>query len=207
MREATGTGKTVEEAIQVALAELSLQREDADITIVELPTKGLLGILPGKNAVVQVRERFDPVLFAAEWMEKTLAKMRLSGRVGVRYRDDRIELDITGNNMGVLIGRRGQTLDALQYIATLAVNRKTGNFVPVQVDAGGYREKRRQSIQSNALAAKQKVVRTGRKVALEPMNPAERRLVHMALSGDAEVVTYSIDEEPARRVVVDLKRD
>jgi spoIIIJ-associated protein len=207
VKEVTGTGKTVEEAIQVALTELNINREDADITIVELPTKGLLGILPGKNAVVHVREQFDPVLFAADWMEHILEKMRINARVGVRFQDERIELDITGNNMGVLIGRRGQTLDALQYITTLAVNKKTADFVPVQVDAGGYREKRRQTIQKNALAAKQKAVKSGRKIALEPMSPAERRLVHMALSDDTDVVTYSIGEEPGRRVVIDLKRD
>ncbi|HBI56757.1 MAG TPA: protein jag [Firmicutes bacterium] len=207
MKEVTGTGKTVEEAIESALSELSIKREDADITIVELPTKGLFGILPGKNAVVQVREQFDPVLFAADWMEQILEKMRINARVGVRLQDERIELDIAGNNLGVLIGRRGQTLDALQYITTLAVNKKTVEFVPVQVDAGGYREKRRLTIQKNALSAKQKAVKTGRKIALEPMTPAERRLVHMALSDDHDVVTYSIGEEPSRRVVIDLKRD
>lgn len=207
MKEVTGTGKTVEEAIESALSELSIKREDADITIVELPTKGLFGILPGKNAVVQVREQFDPVLFAADWIEQILEKMRIHTRVGVRLQDERIELDITGNNLGVLIGRRGQTLDALQYITTLAVNKKTAEFVPVQVDAGGYREKRRLTIQKNALSAKQKAVKTGRKIALEPMTPAERRLVHMALSDDHDVVTYSIGEEPSRRVVIDLKRD
>lgn len=207
MKEVTGTGKTVEEAIEAALTELNIKREDADISIVELPTKGLLGILPGKNAVVHVREQFDPVLFAADWMELILEKMRITARVGVKFQDERIELDITGNNMGVLIGRRGQTLDALQYITTLAVNKKTADFVPVQVDAGGYREKRRQTIRKNALAAKQRAVKTGRKIALEPMSPAERRLVHMALSDDPDVVTYSIGEEPARKVVIDLKRD
>jgi spoIIIJ-associated protein len=207
VKEVTGTGKTVEEAIESALSELSIKREDADITIVELPTKGLFGILPGKNAVVQVREQFDPVLFAADWMEQILEKMRINARVGVRLQDERIELDIAGNNLGVLIGRRGQTLDALQYITTLAVNKKTVEFVPVQVDAGGYREKRRLTIQKNALSAKQKAVKTGRKIALEPMTPAERRLVHMALSDDHDVVTYSIGEEPSRRVVIDLKRD
>ena len=207
MKEVVGTGKTVEEAIDSALTELNIQREDADITIVELPSKGLFGILPGKEAVVHVREHFDPVLFAADWIEQMLNKMRINARVGVKFQEERIELDITGSNLGVLIGRRGQTLDALQYITTLAVNNKTSEFLPVQVDAGGYREKRRTTIQNNARSAKQKAVKTGRKVTLEPMSPAERRFVHMALSDDPEVVTYSIGEEPARRVVVDIKRD
>lgn len=207
MREVTGTGKTVEEAIEAALGELNINREDADITIVELPSKGLLGILPGKDAVVHVKEEFDPVLFAAEWLEDLLAKMRINARVATKFKDDRIELSITGNNMGVLIGRRGQTLDALQYITTLAVNKKTSVFVPVHVDAGGYREKRRQTIEKNALAARQKVIATGRHFVLEPMTPAERRFVHMVLSEDQEVSTHSIGEEPDRRVVIDLKRE
>lgn len=207
MREATGTGKTVEEAIEVALSELNLQREQVEVTIVELPAKGLLGILPGKNAVVHVREHFDPVLFAADWMEKVLQKMKIIARVGVGLTEGRIELDITGSNMGVLIGRRGQTLDALQYVATLAVNKKCADFTPVQVDAGGYREKRRQVIEKSAHSAKQRAIRTGRKVVLEPMTPAERRLVHMALCNDRDVVTYSIDEEPMRRVVIEQKRE
>lgn len=205
MREVTGTGKTVEEAIEVALVELNINREDADITIVELPSKGLLGILPGKDAEVLVKERFDPVLFASEWLEQLMTKMRNNARVGTKFQDGRIELSITGNNMGVLIGRHGQTLDALQYITTLAVNKKTPDFVPVHVDAGGYREKRRQTIEKDALAAKQKVISTGRQITLEPMTPAERRLVHMVLGDDPEVSTYSIGEEPARRVVIDLK--
>lgn len=205
MKEATGAGKTVEEAIEAALSELGVNREDADIEILELPARGLLGIFPGKNAVVHVRERFDPVLFASEWLEILLREMKINARVAVRFGEGRIELDITGQDLGVLIGRRGQTLDALQYITTLAVNRKTPDFVPVQVDAGGYREKRRQTIQKDALAAKEKVLQTGRKVILAPMSPAERRLVHMVLSDDPKVVTYSIDEEPARKVVIDLK--
>lgn len=205
MREATGTGKTVEEAIEVALAELQLQREEADVTIVELPAKGLFGLLPGKNAVVHVRELFDPVIYATEWMEEVLKRMGMIARVGFSYSDNRIELDITGNNMGVLIGRRGQTLDALQYLTTLALNKKTEEFIPVQVDAGGYRKKRAQAINKDAIAAKARVIKTGRKVTLEPMNAAERRLVHMALSDDPEVVTYSIDEDPYRKVVIDKR--
>lgn len=205
MREATGAGKTVEEAIEAALAELHLQREEAEVTILELPSKGLFGLLPGKEAVVHVRELFDPVLFIADWMEQVLGMMEVTAKVSFSLIDDRIELDISGNNMGVLIGRRGQTLDALQYLSTLTLNKKTAEFIPVQVDAGGYRKKRALAVEKSALAAKGRVLKTGRKVVLEPMNPAERRLVHMALSEDADVITYSIDEDPYRKVVIDKR--
>jgi len=207
MREAVGSGKTVEEAIAVALAELKIEREDADISVLDLPSKGLLGFLPGKNAKVHVRELFDPVLFASDWVEQLLKKMRINARVNVKQQDESIEISISGQDLGVLIGRRGQTLDALQYLTTLAVNKKTADFVPVSIDIGDYRKKLQLSIERTSLAAMNKVKETGQKVILNPMTPAERRLVHMVLSEEADIVTYSIGEEPRRKVVVDIKRD
>ena len=206
MREAVGREKTVEEAIASALAELKIEREQADITIQELPSKGLLGILPGKDAVVLVREQFDPVLYLSDWFDEFLNKMHVNARSSVEMGPDGVEVRISGHNLGALIGRRGQTLDSLQYLATLVLNKKTADFVPVFVDVGDYREKRRQAVEKTALAGADKVIRTGRKFILPPMTPAERRLVHMALS-DKDVVTYSIGEEPRRKVVIDVKRD
>lgn len=207
MREAVGSGKTVEEAIAAALAELKIEREDADITILELPSKGLLGILPGKNAEVHVKERFDPALFASDWMNQLLKKMMIQARVSVSTSDDGLEININGQNLGVLIGKRGQTLDALQYVTTLAVNKKTTDFLPVLVDVGEYRKKRQESVEKIALSAMEKVIKTGQKIILNPMSPAERRLVHMVLSEEPQVVTYSIGEEPRRKVVIDIKKD
>jgi spoIIIJ-associated protein len=207
MREAVGSGKTVEEAIDSALAELNIPREEADITILELPSRGLFGILPGKDAMVHVRERFDPVLYASDWVENLLAKMHVNARVSVRKPAESIEISVTGQNLGPLIGRRGQTLDALQYLTTLSLNKKTADFIPVSVDVGDYRKKRQLVIERTARSAMNKVVKTGNKVILNPMSPAERRLVHMALSEEAGVVTYSIGEEPRRKVVIDIKRD
>lgn len=206
MREAVGTGKTVEEAIEVALAELNIEREQAEISILELPTKGLLGILPGKNAKVHVKELYDPSAFAAEWVEQLLSKMTINARVSARQSLDSVEVEITGNNLGALIGRRGQTLDALQYLTTLALNKNGTDFMPVMVDVGDYRKKRQETVEKSALAALSKVLKTGRKVVLNPMTPAERRLVHMILS-EEDVATYSIGEEPRRKVVIDVKRD
>jgi|SRR5690554_374727 len=205
MREAVGNGKTVEEAIAAALEDLKIAREDADITVLELPTRGLLGILPGKEAKVHVRELFDPILFASDWMEKLLENMHVNARVHVQEQDQRICIDIQGQNLGALIGRKGQTLDALQYLTTLALNKKCSDFMPVLVDAGDYRKNRQQSIEKNALSAADRVLRTGRKIALGPMNAAERRYVHMALSGKSGIATYSVGEEPRRKVVVDIE--
>jgi len=207
VREAVGVGKTVEEAIAAALKELKIEREQADITIQELPSKGLLGIFPGKDAVVLVREHFDPVLFLSDWLEGLLEKMRIHARVRVQPANGGLEVNITGSNLGTLIGRKGQTLDSLQYLATLAVNKRAADFVPVVVDVGDYRKKRRLSIEKTAMSAMKRVLRTGQKVVLAPMTPAERRLVHLALGDKEGIVTYSIGEEPRRKVVVDLKRD
>jgi len=207
MREAVGTGKTVEEAIAAALAELKIDREQADITIQELPSKGLLGILPGRNAVVHVKEQFDPVLYVSDWLDDLLKRMRISARVNVDLRQDGVEASINGQNLGALIGRRGQTLDSLQYLTTLALNKKTTDFIPVLVDVGDYRKKRQQSIEKTALQGADRAVRTGHKVVLAPMTPAERRQVHMVLSDRNDIVTYSIGEEPRRKVVIDINRD
>lgn len=206
MREAVGTGKTVEEAIASALAELNIEREQADITIEELPSKGLLGIIPGKSAVVHVRERFDPALYVSDWLDGLLRTMRVNARVNVFLGLDGVEARISGSNLGALIGRRGQTLDSLQYLTTLVLNKRTDDFVPVSVDIGDYRKNRQQSLEKTALSGAKKVLQTGRKLILAPMTPAERRHVHMVLS-DSDVVTYSIGEEPRRKVVIDIKKD
>ena len=205
MREAVGTGKTVEEAIASALAQLNIKREQADITIQELPSKGLLGIIPGKNAVVLVREQFDSVLYISDWLDELLRKMRVNARANVVLGTDGIEARISGNDLGAIIGRRGHTLDSLQYLTTLVLNKKTEDFVPVSVDVGDYRKKRQQSIEQTALSAAERVLQTGRKQVLAPMTPAERRIVHMVL-GEKDVDTYSIGEEPRRKVVVDIKK-
>lgn len=205
MKEAVGTGKTVEEAIASALAELKIEREQADITIQELPSKGLLGIIPGKNAVVHVREQFDSVLYISDWLDELLRKMQVNARAKVELGADGIEARISGHNLGALIGRRGQTLDSLQYLTTLVLNKKTEDYVPVLVDVGDYRKKRQQSIERSALSGASRVLQTGRKHILAPMTPAERRLVHMVLS-DKDVVTYSIGEDPRRKVVIDIKK-
>ena len=130
----------MEEAIASALAELKIEREQADITIQELPSKGLLGILPGKDAVVLVREQFDPVLYLSDWFDEFLNKMHVNARSSVEMGPDGVEVRISGHNLGALIGRRGQTLDSLQYLATLVLNKKTADFVPVFVDVGDYRK-------------------------------------------------------------------
>lgn len=202
MKEVTATGKTVQEAIDKALAELKLPREQAEVNVLELPSRGILGLM-GKDAMVRVKALFDPVDFADHWLEKFLNKSGLPGRVRVTQSEGVVIAEIAGGRAGPLIGRHGQTLNALQYMLTLALNRNTEEYIPVSLDIGGYRKKRNQSVERIAKQAARKVLRTGEKVVLSPMSASERRIVHLALSEYSEINTYSIGEEPHRKVVVE----
>lgn len=202
MKEVTATGKTVEEAIEKALAELKLPREQAEVNVLELPSRGILGLM-GKDAMVRVKALFDPVDFVENWLEKFLSKAGLPGRVRVTMGEGFVLAEVSGERAGPLIGRHGQTLDALQYMLTLALNRNTDEYIPVSLDIGGYRKKRNQSVERIAKQAAEKVLRTGEKVTLSPMTPSERRIVHLALGEYEGINTYSIGEEPRRKVVVE----
>ncbi|MTI93897.1 MAG: protein jag [Firmicutes bacterium] len=205
MREVTATGKSVPEAIETALAELKLSRDQVDIEILELPTKGLLGILAGKEAKVLVKEVFNPAEFACQWLEELIGHMGSQVRVEAVQEEETLFLNVYGRDLGALIGRHGQTLDALQYLTTLAVNKRAGKFVPLIVDVGEYRKKREESLARLAEQSARKVKKTGQKVTLNPMNAADRRIIHMTLSNDNAVNTYSVDDEPRRKVVIEKK--
>lgn len=120
--------------------------------------------------------------------------------------DNYMNIDLSGDEMGVLIGKRGQTLDSLQYLVSLVVNKESENYIRVKVDTENYRQRRKETLENLAKNIAYKVKRTKRPVSLEPMNPYERRIIHSALQGDKYVTTHSEGEEPFRRVVVTLKR-
>ncbi len=202
MKEVVTSGKTVEEAIEKALAELNVPREEAEVDVVEIPTKGILGIM-GKDAVVKVRLLFDPATFAEKWLQEFLDKAEMPGRVHSHMEEGVVLASISGDKAGPLIGRHGQTLDSLQYVLTLTLNKKTESYVPVVLDVGDYRKNRNETVEKMAEQAAQKAVETGEKVILSAMSSAERRLVHLALSENKQVKTYSTGEEPRRQVVVE----
>lgn len=205
MREVTATGKTVPEAIEAGLAELGLTREQVEIEVLELPSKGMFGILPGKNASVLIKEVFDAEKYIGDWYKELFAKMELDAVISCHTIDRGIQVDVRGRDLGALIGRHGQTLDSLQYLGTLVLNRRLKDFTPVTLDVGDYRKKRHQSLESLAVSSARKVKKLGQKVILNPMSAAERRIIHMTLSNDNEVQTYSTGEEPRRRVVIEKK--
>ena len=205
MDEIRKTAKTVEEAIAAALAELGVSREEADITVIDEGTKAFLGMFGGKDAVVLVKKNFQPEREAESFLREIFLTMGLIVKIKAEMKDKHLFVELTGDDMGILIGKRGQTLDALQYLVNLVVNKKSPYYISVMLDTENYRQRRRETLESLAFNLAKKVKHTRRNVVLEPMNPYERRIIHSALQNDRYVTTYSEGEEPYRNVVITKK--
>lgn len=200
------SGRTVEEAVEAALDQLGATREQVDVEVLEEGTRGFLGILGGREARVRVRMQFRPDeqnRKAREFLEGLLTRMAMDCGLETRFGDDEIlHVNITGSEMGSLIGRRGQTLQALQYLVNVVANRGEAQYQRILLDAEGYRERRAEVLERLARRKARRVQETGQRVALEPMNPWERRVIHMALRGLDDVATHSEGEDPNRRVII-----
>ena len=209
MRVVEASGRTVEEAIEASLEELGVRLEDVEIEILEEPNRGLFGILGSKQARVKVSFQDSPEEIAKEFLNSVFEKMKMEVEIESTEKDGYLYLSMTGENMGILIGRRGETLDALQYLVNLAVNKKLaplGEHARIILDIEGYRAKREKTLINLAEKISMRVRKTGSKVVLEPMNPHERRIIHTALQRDEGVQTYSEGIEPYRKVVVAPKK-
>ncbi len=200
-------GKTIQEAVQLAIDELDAELCDVKIDIIEEPEKGLLGLIYNKPAKVKVTLRKTPMDDAKDFLEKLLGAMGVEGEVIVGSEEDNvIRAEFKGPNMGVLIGRRGQTLDAIQYITSLVVNKKyPDQYYRIITDTENYRKKREETLIQLAKNIAYKAIRIGKDITLEPMNPYERRIIHSALQDDDRVTTHSEGQEPYRKVIVSLK--
>ncbi|MEW6230260.1 MAG: RNA-binding cell elongation regulator Jag/EloR [Bacillota bacterium] len=205
-------GKTVEEAVQEALAYLKLPRDSVDIEVLEEPTRGVLGLIGQRPARVRVTAKVGATDKAKEFLEELLGHMGFpNASVKASVIDGVLKFDIEGNDLGGLIGRRGATLDAIQYLVNLVASRhgrgKQGDEsaeerLRILVDAEGYREKREQALRRLARGVAERVRREGKKASLEPMNPMERRIIHLTVQECAGVVSHSEGEEPYRYVVI-----
>ncbi len=197
-------GRTVEEAVAEALADLGISRDEAEVEILEERevARGLLGLRRDREVKVRVRERASNGEFAAEFVRQVGDLLGLPLKVVAREERGVIVVDVEGEGVGLLIGRRGQTLEALQFLVGLATSRRSGARVAVSVDVEGYRRRRGEALERLARRMAERVVRTGREVVLDPMPPRERRIVHLALQGNPRVVTTSRGEEPNRQVVI-----
>ncbi|NPV42558.1 MAG: protein jag [Firmicutes bacterium] len=199
------TGKTVNDAVEQALKELGVSRDEVEVEVLEDGTKGIFGIL-SKNATVLVKLKPNPVDFAFRFISRIIAAMKINVNIDIQQEeDDLIHINLQGPNLGILIGKRGQTLDALQYIVGLAVNKHTDKFIRVIIDGEGYRKRREKTLVQLADRMAKKVKETGKKIIMEPMPPHERRIIHTALQRDPKIFTHSEGEEPYRRIIIDLK--
>lgn len=201
MKQAEGSGRTVEEAVDQALGDLGVTAEDVEVEVLDPGARGMLG-LGARDARVRVTLRANPAAVAHTIMARLLARMGMDGTVRAREQDDTVLVQVTGERVGALIGRRGATLDAMQFLLGLMVARQTQTRVRVIVDVEGYRERRQLALADLARRTAERAVREGREVALEPMDPSDRRIVHTTLAGHPNVITFSRGEGAGRQVVV-----
>lgn len=198
-------GKTIEEAVNSALNTLKLTRDEVDIKIVENPESGFFGLFGKKEAVVEVQPKNNPISKAETFLKEMFSAMKIECAIASNLEDDVLNIQITGEDVGTLIGRRGQTLDSIQYLTSLVVNRQKKEYVRVLIDVENYRSKREKTLIDVAHRFADKAVRYHKSMRLEPMNASERRIIHSALQDNEDVYTFSAGEEPYRYVVVDLK--
>ena len=201
-REIIATGRTVDEALDKAYEQMGISRDEAQFEILDLPKKGFLG-LGSTPAKVRVYIEISKAQCAVDYLQSIFHQMGLENvQIDVTESENCANLTLNGEGLGVLIGRRGETLDALQYLAGLVANRMEGDYYRIVVDSGNYREKREKTLENLAKKLSSQVIRTGRSVTLEPMNPYERRVIHATIQGIEGVTSSSIGEEPSRRVVI-----
>ncbi len=200
------SAKTVEEAIADACVALSATSDELEYEVVEKGSSGFLGI-GSKDAVIKARKKDSVDADVKRFLYDVFSAMDMDVEISLTIdeSDKNINVELKGDDMGVLIGKRGQTLDSLQYLANLAVNKKRSDRYKVKIDTENYRERRKETLENLAKNISYKVKRTKRPVELEPMNPYERRIIHSVLQNDKFVTTHSEGEEPYRHVVVTLK--
>lgn len=200
-----GTGKTIDEALQNALETSGLELDQVDVEVLEEGARGFLG-LGAKPARVRITPKDTPALRAETFLRQVTALMGVPTDVEVTENEEQLSIELVGEDNGVLIGYRGETLDALQYLTSLYVNKNGDHYLRVSLDTENYRAKREETLSKLANRLANKARRSGRRVVLEPMNPYERRILHATLQGNPYVTTYSEGEDPNRRVVIAPKQ-
>lgn len=207
MKSIVKTGKTVEEAVKEALEELNLDKDDVTVDVLEEPSRGIFGLIGVKEAKVKVTVTNNPADIVENFLSRLFRNMGLNIRTKIKRNklDLYIDIECNDEDMGILIGKRGKTLDSIQYLVSLVVNKNRNNYIRVLIDVENYRKKREETLirLAKKMAEKSKSLR--KSIRLEPMNPYERRIIHSALQNDPYVETYSEGEEPYRRVVIQLK--
>lgn len=201
------SAKNVDDAITQATVQLGITSDQLEYEILDKGSTGFLGI-GSKNAVIKARKKFSIDENVIEFLSSVFDAMKMTVEILVEVNEEEhsIEVELKGDDMGILIGKRGQTLDSLQYLTNLAINKHSDEYYKVKIDTENYRKRRKETLENLAKNIAYKVKRTKRPVSLEPMNPFERRIIHSALQNDRYVTTHSEGDEPFRHVVVTLKK-
>lgn len=201
------SAKNVDEALTNALLDMQTTSDKIEYEVLEKETNGILGLF-AKQAKIRVRLKKTIEGAAETFLKDLFEAMNIDATFDIKYNKEEREVDIEikGEEMGILIGKRGQTLDSLQYLTSLVVNKESEEYLKVKVDTENYRERRKETLENLAKNISAKVKRTRKAVSLEPMNSFERRIIHSALQNDKFVETHSEGEEPYRKVVVTLKK-
>ena len=202
------SAKTVNDAIIEACQKFTVASDKLEVEVVEEGSSGFLGI-GSKPAVIRAKVKSSITDTARDFLNSVFEAMNMVVVIEVNYDENEktMDIELSGDEMGVLIGKRGQTLDSLQYLVSLVVNKDMEDYIRVKVDTENYRQRRKETLENLAKNISFKVKRTKRAVSLEPMNPYERRIIHSALQNDKYVTTHSEGNEPFRHVVVTIKRD
>ena len=205
MDKITKSGKTVDDALHEALKELNASKDEVEVTVIDEGIKGFLGMFGAKDAVIQVVRKFNPEKIAVTFLNEMFQAMNMNVSIETKLKEKQLSIELSGDEIGVLIGKRGQTLDSIQYLVSLVVNKGNSPYISILLDTENYRQRRKETLESLAYNLAKKVKQTKRNVVLEPMNPYERRIIHSTLQNDRYVTTYSEGEEPYRNVVITLK--
>jgi len=200
------TGRTIEEAVSQALQNMGVSRDDVEVEVLEEPTKGILGLFGAKPARVKVilKERVSKK--AVDLLKDIIKSMGLQVELDIVEKENVLNINMKGPDLGILIGRRGETLDALQFLVNLSVNKNQEIRRKIVIDVEGYRNRREETLQKLAVKLANKAKQRGRSVVLEPMSSQERRIIHTALQGRDDIYTFSEGDEPYRKIIITPKK-
>ncbi len=206
MKEMEISANTVEEAVEEGLRQLGVKKENVQTEVMNEPSQGFLKFLGNKPAKVKLTVLREPQEYIKSFLETVLETMGLEGQIIMEKNGENIYVDIQGKDLGILIGKRGNTLNSLQYLCNVVLHRQfSSNEERIILDIENYRQKRKGTLEQLAHNLAQKAIRTKKEIVLEPMNPQERRIVHLALKDNNDIDTYSQGNEPYRKVVITPK--
>lgn len=201
-------GKTVNEALEKALTQLNVPKDNVEIDIIDEGAKGLFSLIGSRPVKIRVTVKKDLFEDVTTFLSQVLEKMKVSAAINITEKDNMLNVDIKGEKVGNIIGYRGETLDSLQYLVSIIVNKDHQQpYRKVILDVENYRKKREDTLKSVAIKIANRVRRNGRAYKLEPMNPYERRIIHSTLQDCNDIYTHSEGKEPHRRIIIELKKD